>query len=74
MLWTVANISTTGVPHSLNIRFTTTSWFGQDNQSAITLRQPGMCLAHRVMSESVATETVLLPASTRGENGSHPVC
>ena len=59
VLWTVANMSTTGVPHSLNIRFTTSGWrlhsvvmgwFGRDNRSAITLRQLGMCLARRVMS------------------------
>ena len=59
VLWTVANLSTTGVLHSLNIRFMTSGWrphsvvmgwFGQDNRSAITFRQPGMCLALRVMS------------------------
>ena len=58
VLWTAANMSTTGVPHSLNIRFTTSGWrlhsvvigwFGQGNRSAITLRQPRMCLACRVM-------------------------
>ena len=59
VLWTVANMSTTGVPHSLNINFTilgwrlhsvVMGWFGRDNRSAITLRQPRMCLARRVMS------------------------
>ena len=59
VLWTVANLSNTGVPHSLNIRFTTSGWrlhsvmmgwFGRDKWSAITFRQPGMCLALRVMS------------------------
>ena len=58
-LWTVANMATTGVHSSLNIRFTTSGWrlhcvvmgrFVRDNQSAITLRQHGMCLACRVMS------------------------
>ena len=57
VFWIAANMSTTGVPHSLNI---TTSrwrlhsvmmgWFCRDNRSAITLKQPGMCLARRVMS------------------------
>ena len=47
------------VPHSLNIRFTTSvwklhsvvmGWFSRDNRSAITLRQPGMCLARKAIS------------------------
>ena len=58
-LWTVANMSSTGVPHRLNIRFTTSGlrlhsvmmgWFGRDNWSAITFRQARMCLALSVMS------------------------
>ena len=53
VLWTVANMFTTGVPHSLNIRIMTSGWrlhsvmmgwFGRDNRSAFTFKQPGMCL------------------------------
>ena len=59
VLWIVANMSTAGVPHSLNINLSTSWWrlhsvvmgcFSRDNRSATTLSQPGMCLARRVMS------------------------
>ena len=62
MLWTVANMPTTGVSH------------GQDNWSAITFSKPGMCLVLELCPESVATETDPLPAATGGGNGSHLVC
>ena len=54
MLYTVANMSTVGVPHvpkiwvtisGWRLHFVVMGWFGQDRLSAITFRQPGMCLA-----------------------------
>ena len=83
MLWTVANLSTTGVPHNLNIKFTTSgwrlhsvmmAWFGRDKWSAITFRQPECVWLLELCPESEATETDPLPAVTRGGNGSHLVC
>ena len=54
----VANMSTSGVPHALKIRFMISGWrdhsvgmgrFGRDRWSAITFRQPGICLAQTTM-------------------------
>ena len=59
VLWTVANMSTSGVPQNWNIRSTTSGcrlhsveigWLGCDRWSAITFKQPGMCLALRMIS------------------------
>ena len=54
----VANMSISGVPQTLKIRSTISGWrdhsvgmgwFGGDRWSAITFRQPGICLARTIM-------------------------
>ena len=54
----VANMSTSGVPQTLKIRLTISGcrdysvgigWFGRDRWSAISFRQPGICLAQTIM-------------------------
>ena len=61
MLWTVASMSSVGVPHVPKIRVTISGWslhsvvmgwFSRDRQSTrpITFRQPGMCLAQMATS------------------------
>ena len=79
VLWTVANMSTAGVPTSwftiLGWRrhSVVMGWFGRDNRSAITFRQPGKCLAWLYLQFEVI-ETNPLPAVTRCGNGFHPAC
>ena len=83
MLWTVANLSTTGVPHSLNIRFTTSGWRLHSVMMGWSAETSGL-LSHlgspecvwllELCPESEATETDPLPAATGGGNGSHLVC